>query len=75
MSASAERPKNRRVKVVGGGYRFTRGGAKSGGSVKAIRRSLRKKAKELRKRGTSGVTAAKALKERVRELIYRPEAR
>ena len=73
MSARSEKPKNRRVRLVGGGYRWTRGnsasrGAKSGGSIKAIRRGLRKQIKDKR-----NVTpeVRKALQTQLREMLVR----
>lgn len=47
MSARSERPKNRRIKLVGGGFKWTRGGGKSGGSLKSLRRGMRRQAKKL----------------------------
>lgn len=73
MSAASERPKNRTVKIVGGGSRKARGGTKSGGSVKAIRRALRKTAKAAMKRGQSGVAAAKAIKVQIQGMIHKPK--
>lgn len=50
MSAKAERQRNRRIKLVGGGYRWTREAAPdTGGSMKAKRRAARKAAKAHRK--------------------------
>lgn len=45
---SGDRPKNRRVKLVGGGFRHTGGEAKSGSAVKAMRRALRERIKDKR---------------------------
>lgn len=47
MGARSERPKNRRVKLVGGGFKWTRGGGRSGGSLKSMRRAMRRTAKRL----------------------------
>lgn len=47
MGARSERPRNRRIRIVGGGFRWTRGGGKSGGSLKSMRRSMRRTAKRL----------------------------
>lgn len=48
MSARSERLKNRRIKIVGGGFRYRRSAnsGKSGGSAKSIRRSLRKRGRD-----------------------------
>lgn len=46
MGAKSERPKNRRVKLVGGGYKWTRSANSStGSSAKSIRRAMRRKSK------------------------------
>lgn len=47
------RPKRRRIKLVGGGYKFTRerNAGCTGGSMKAERRRLRKLQKANRKKG------------------------
>lgn len=52
MGHTAQRPKRRKVKLVGGGVRFTRdrNGVK-GGTMKAMRRLARKLKKAQRKRG------------------------
>ncbi len=52
-SRQSQRPKRRRVKLVGGGFRVTRDTKdnQQGGSMKAQRRTLRKAEKAKRKRG------------------------
>lgn len=73
MSAKAERPKNRRVKLVGGGIRKTRsdGGKSTSGGLKAARRSMRHAIKD--KKLTPAAKAA--LKARLRELLLVKNAR
>lgn len=77
MSARSEKPKNRRVKLVGGGFRHTRqensGG--SGSSAKSVRRALRKqaKAKGLSKEQRSA--ARKFAKQQIREMFIAKNAR
>lgn len=68
MSARSEKPKNRRIRLVGGGYRWVRGGSKSGGSIKAMRRTIRKQIKDKR-----NVTPEmrKALQTQLREMLTR----
>lgn len=74
MSARSEKPKNRRVKLVGGGYKWTRGGDKStGGSVKAQRRKLRQTLKS-RKRDMS-VEERKAIKAQIAQLLAQKDGR
>jgi hypothetical protein len=48
MSARAERSKNRRIRVVGGGFRWARASndGDSGSSAKAMRRAMRKQLKD-----------------------------
>lgn len=51
MGAKSERPKNRRIKIVGGGFRWTRQATgKQSGSMKALRRAARKAEKAKKKR-------------------------
>lgn len=73
MSARSERPKNRRIKLVGGGYRWTRGDGenKSGGSLKSMRRTLRQqlKNKEL------NPEVRRAMKVRLAELLAQKDGR
>lgn len=73
MSAKAERPKNRRVRLVGGGYRMTRStpDGKTTGGLKAQRRAMRHALKD--KRLTPSSRAA--LKERLRELLAQKDGR
>lgn len=74
MSAKSERPKNRRVKLVGGGYKWTRGGAKTtGGSLKSRRRSLRHTLKT-KKRDLS-VAERKAIKQQIADLLAQKDGR
>lgn len=74
MASKSERPKNRRVKLVGGGYKWTRGGVKAtGGSLKARRRSLRHSLKR-NKRGMS-VAERKAIKEQIAALMASKDGR
>lgn len=52
MSSKSERRANRRIKIVGGGYRWTREPhLGTGGSMKAKRRAVRKAEKAKRKSG------------------------
>jgi hypothetical protein len=69
MSARSERPKNRRIRIVGGGFRWTRGGGKSGGSLKSMRRGLRRQAKKL-----TGA-ARKDMKSQIAALMRSKQAR
>lgn len=69
MGARSERPKNRKIKVVGGGIRWTRGGGKSGGSLKSMRRGLRKQAKKL-----TG-SARKGMRDQIAQLMRAKQAR
>jgi len=72
MSAASERPKNRRVKLVGGGYKWTRqSNAVGTGSLKAQRRSLRHDIKESR----MNPTMRRALKARLAELLAQKDGR
>jgi len=77
MSAKAERPKNRRVKLVGGGYRYTRQSQGTGGSLKSQRRKLRQQAKGLRKgpKREDTVAQRKVIKERLAELLAQKDGR
>lgn len=73
MSAKSERPKNRVVKLVGGGTRMTRsstGGGK-GGSLKAQRRALRQSLKRDKTGRAKRLSVAerKAIKERLADLL------
>jgi len=58
MAAKSERPRNRRIRLVGGGFRWTRevNAKSSGGSMKAQRRRIRKaeKAKKGHRRSARG---------------------
>lgn len=66
MSSRSERPKNRRWKLVGGGYSWTRDRNEStGGSLKAKKRQLRKKLKNKR----ISVDDRRAMKAQLREMI------
>jgi hypothetical protein len=50
MGAKSERPKNRKIKIVGGGFRWTRQSTgKQSGSMKALRRAARRIEKAKRK--------------------------
>lgn len=69
MGARSERPKNRRVRLVGGGHKWTRGGGKSGGSLKSLRRGMRRQAKKL-----TGA-ARKDLKAQITALMHAKQAR
>jgi hypothetical protein len=74
MSAKSERPKNRRVKLVGGGYKWTRGGEKAtGGSLKARRRALRQNLKRNKRDMT--VSERKAIKEQIAALMAQKDGR
>lgn len=54
MGASSERPKNRKIKIVGGGFRWTReSNGKQSGSMKSQRRAARRVEKAKKKRGKS----------------------
>lgn len=75
MSAPSERPKNRRVKLVGGGYKWTRDRkVGSGGSIKSQRRKLRQAAKGLRGR-TDTVAQRKVIKEQIAGLLAQKDGR
>lgn len=67
MGAKSERPKNRRVRLVGGGYKWTRGGSgtSSGSSSKSARRALRRQIKD------RDLTPSKrrALKDTLRDML------
>lgn len=63
----AERRKNRKVKLVGGGYKWTRESSDSGGSIKSRRRSIRRSIRD--KRMTP--SKRRALKEQLRETLLR----
>lgn len=65
MGAKAERARRRRVKLVGGGFRFTRSSASSGSSAKSLRRAMRKQIKNRK-----DLTPAKrrAMKEQIRQM-------
>lgn len=75
MSAKSERPKNRRIKLVGGGYRWTRQGPKntSGGSLKSRRRSLRHTLKTKKRDMT--VAERKAIKVQIAGLMAQKDGR
>lgn len=51
--SKSERPKNRKIKIVGGGTRWSRdvNPRSTSGSMKAARRAKRKQAKASKKRG------------------------
>jgi hypothetical protein len=69
MSARSERPKNRKIRIVGGGFRWTRGGGKSGGSLKSMRRGMRRQAKKM-----TG-SARKNMKDQIASLMRAKQAR
>ena len=71
VSSRSERPKNRIVKLVGGGERRTRSATKSGGGLKATRRALRRQIKE--KKETPATR--RALKERLAALLAQKDGR
>lgn len=76
MSAASERPKNRRVKLVGGGYKWTRDRkADSGGSIKSQRRKLRQAARGLRGRDSDTVAQRKVIKEQIAGLLAQKDGR
>jgi len=51
MSAKAQRARKRRIKLVGGGYRYSRTPGKAkGGTMKSLRRAARKVEKQRKKR-------------------------
>ena len=51
MGYTAQRPKNQRIRIVGGGFRWTRdSNGKQSGSMKALRRAARKVEKAKKKR-------------------------
>jgi len=74
MGAKAERRRNVRVKLVGGGTRKVRGGAgeNKGGSLKSMRRALRQQIKDKRH-----ITPEqrRALKTQLAELLARKDKR
>lgn len=67
MSARSQKPKNRRIRLVGGGFRWTRASneGKSGGSAKSMRRALRKRGKDK----TLTPESRRAAKEQVRQML------
>ena len=69
----SERPKNRKIKLVGGGYRWTRQANEGtgGGSLRSMRRSLRNQLKE------KNLTAAQrtVIKQQLKELLARKDGR
>lgn len=69
MSARSERPKNRKIRIVGGGFRWTRGGGKSGGSLKSMRRGMRRQSKKL-----TG-SARKNMRDQIASLMRAKQAR
>lgn len=73
MSAKSERPANRRIKLVGGGWRMSRfkNEGSSGGSLKSMRRSLRH---ELKKKSLTPA-ARRAIKERLAQLLAQKDGR
>ena len=73
MSARSERPKKRRIRVVGGGFRLSRGsdGKAKGSSAKSMRRALRRRSKD--KKLTP--EARRAAKMAVREMLLAKNAR
>lgn len=79
MGAKAERGKRRRIKLVGGGYRYSRQSSSNpGGSAKSIRRAARKAAKKetnrvVRKQKLAAIR--RHAKERVRELFLAKNSR
>ena len=77
MSARSERPKNRRVKLVGGGYKWTRSNNEKakGGSIKSQRRTLRQTVKTKRRSGKLSVEEHKAIKVRLAELLAQKDKR
>lgn len=80
MSARSERPKNRRVKLVGGGTRRLRGStdaATKGGSLKAQRRALRQALKRDKRGKAKNMTVAErqAIKVRLAELLAQKDRR
>lgn len=74
MSAKSERPRNRTVKLVGGGTRRLRGGggANKGGSIKSMRRAIRQQIKDKR---SLTPEARRALKHQLTELLKRKDGR
>ncbi len=71
MSAKSERPKRRRIKLVGGGFRRNRQGPSGAGSAKSARRAMRKSAKDK----NLTIAERKAIKERIREMYWAKNAR
>ncbi len=72
MGARAERSKRRRIKLVGGGHRYSRSGNTTGSSAKSMRRAMRKQIKSRK-----DLTPAKrrAMKEQVRTMYLAKNAR
>lgn len=79
MSAKSERPKNRVVKLVGGGTRRTRSAAAGtgGGSLKSQRRALRQSLKRDKtgKAKRLSVSERQAIKLRLAELLQQKDRR
>jgi hypothetical protein len=74
MSAKSERPKNRRVRLVGGGHKWTRTRADAGGgSAKSQRRKLRQTLKTKKRELT--VSERKVIKEEIRKLYAQKDGR
>ena len=72
MGAKAERPRNKRIKLVGGGTRMGRqSSGPSSGGLKALRRSLRH---ELKSKKLS-IEARRALKARLAVLLAQKDGR
>jgi len=65
----AERRKNRRIRLVGGGYRWLRDSQESGGGIKSRRRALRR---QLRSRNNTPAKR-RALKDQLRESLVAKE--
>lgn len=76
MSAKAQRPRNRTVKLVGGGSRKLRQGAgpkgSKGGSLKSMRRALRQALKDPR---NATPTQQRAIKEQLKQLLDKKDGR
>lgn len=52
MGSKSERPKKRKIRLVGGGFRYSRApNGVQGGSMKSRKRALRKLEKAKKKRG------------------------
>lgn len=80
MSAKSERPKNRVIKLVGGGTRRTRSSSTpgtKGGSLKAQRRALRQSLKRDKtgKAKRLSVSERQAIKSRLAELLRQKDRR